>query len=137
MSRERGRLRRRGDSGAAIVDFVGVMVLLILLFLVVLQLGIVLHVRNVLISAAQEGARHAANADVTDLREGRAVTERAVATALSAEAAASARVADPTLVPVGAGLQAVEVVIDARVPLVLVLPDITLRVKGHALREGP
>ena len=137
MTRPRGRHRRTRDTGAAVVDFVGVMALLILLFLVVLQLGIVLHVRNVLISAAQEGARHAANADVTDLREGRAVTERAVASALSAKAAADARVGDPTLVPVGNGLQAVEVVIDARIPLVLVMPDITLRVKGHALREGP
>ena len=137
MTPPRGRHRRVRDTGAAVVDFVGVMALLVLLFLVVLQLGIVLHVRNVLISAAQEGARHAANADVTDLREGRAVTERAVASALSVKAAADARVADPTLVPVGDGLQAVEVVIEARIPLVLVMPDITLRVKGHALREGP
>ena len=125
------------DAGAAVVDFVGVSVLLLALVLVVVQLGIVLHVRNVLISAAQEGARHDANADVLDLREGKAVTEAAVAQALSAKAAAGVSVADPTLVPVGDGMQAVEVTVDIDVPLVLVFPDIHLRVRGHALREGP
>ena len=131
------RRRPDGDAGAAVIDFVGVSVLLLALFLLVLQLGIVLHVRTVLISAAQEGARHDANADVVDLREGRAVTEAAVAQALSEKAAAGVRVSDPTLVPVGDGLSAVEVTVDAVVPLVMVLPDIHLRVRGHALREGP
>jgi Flp pilus assembly protein TadG len=132
----RGR-RPAGSAGAAVIDFVGVMGLLLLLFLVVLQLGLVLHMRNVLVSAAQEGARHDANADVLDLREGRAVTEAAVAQALSGRAAADVTVADPTLVPVGDGLQAVEVTIRAKVPLVLLMPDIHLTVRGHALREGP
>jgi Flp pilus assembly protein TadG len=133
----RRRRRPAGDSGAAVIDFVGVAVLLLALFLVVLQLGIVLHVRTVLISAAQEGARHDANADVVDLGEGRAVTEAAVAQALSAKAAAAVTVSDPVLVPVGDSLQAVEVTVDAVVPLVTLLPDIHLRVRGHALREGP
>jgi Flp pilus assembly protein TadG len=129
--------RPYGDAGAAVVEFVGVSVLLLALVLVVVQLGIVLHVRNVVISAAQEGARHDANADVLDLREGKTVTETAVRQALSARAAAGVSVGDPTLVPVGDGLQAVEVTVDVDVPLVLVLPDIHLRVRGHALREGP
>jgi Flp pilus assembly protein TadG len=133
----RRRRRPAGDSGAAVIDFVGVAVLLLALFLVVLQLGIVLHVRTVLISAAQEGARHDANADVVDLGEGRAVTEAAVVQALSAKAAAAVRVSDPVLVPVGDGLEAVEVTVDAVVPQVTLLPDIHLRVRGHALREGP
>jgi len=134
------RRRPRGeppDAGAAVVDFVGVSILLLALVLVVLQLGIVLHVRNVVISAAQEGARHDANADVVDLREGKAVTEAAVAQALSAKAAAAATVGDPVVVPVGDGLQAVEVTVDVDVPLVLPLPPVHLRVRGHALREGP
>jgi Flp pilus assembly protein TadG len=130
-------VKRPGDAGAAVVDFVGVAILLLALVLVVLQLGIVLHVRNVVISAAQEGARHDANADVVDLREGKAVTEAAVAQALSGKAAAGVHVADPTLVPVGDGLQAVEVAVDVDVPLVMPLPQIHLRVRGHALREGP
>ncbi len=137
MTRRRRPYGRDADAGAAVVDFVGVSVLLLALVLVVLQLGIVLHVRNVAISAAQDGARHDANADVVDLREGKAVAEAAVAQALSAKAAAGVHVADPTLVPVGDGLQAVEVTVDIDVPLVMVLPDIHLRVRGHALREGP
>jgi hypothetical protein len=120
-----------------VVDFVGVLGLLLLLFLCVLQLGIVLHVRNVLVSAAQEGARHDANADVVELGEGRAVTEAAVAQALSARAAGDVVVHDPTLVAVGDGLQAVEITVDAKVPLVFVFPDIAIRVRGHAVREGP
>ena len=130
-------MSRRGDRGAAVVDFVGVMALLLLLFLIVLQLGLVLHIRNVLVAAAQEGARHNANADVVDPQEGREVAERAVREALTGRAADDVRIAEPTLVDLGEGLQAVEVTIDAKIPLVMVLPDISIRVRGHALREGP
>lgn len=126
-----------GDTGAAVVDFVLVSVLVLALFLLVLQIGLVLHVRNVLVSSAQEGARHAANADV-DIAEGREVALQSVATALSAEIADSAGGSPPTaLVPVGDGLSAVEVTLDASVPLVLPIAAIHVRVKGHALREGP
>src|SRR3954451_17028988 len=112
MTPRRRPYGRDSDAGAAVVDFVGVSVLLLALVLVVLQLGIVLHVRNVAISAAQEGARHEADADVVDLREGKAVTQVAVEQALSAKAAAGVHVSDPTLVPVGDGLEAVEVTVD-------------------------
>jgi Flp pilus assembly protein TadG len=130
-------MTRQRDRGAAVVDFVGVMALLLLLFLGVLQLGLVLHIRNVLVAAAQEGARHNANADVPDPQEGRVIAERAVREALSGRAADGIRVGEPTVVDLGDGLQAVEVTIDARIPLVVVLPDISIRVRGHALREGP
>lgn len=129
--------RTAGDRGAAVVDFVLVSVLVLALFLLVLQIGLVLHVRNVLVSSAQEGARHAANADV-DISEGREVALQSVAQALSSQIADSARSSPATtLVPVGDGLSAVEVTLDASVPLVLPIAAINLRVKGHALREGP
>lgn len=131
-----GQHRPLGEGGAAVVEFVLVAVLVVALFLVVLQVGIVLHVRNVLVAAAQDGARHDANADVVDLTEGQAVAERAVSTALSARTAAGVRVQPPELVPVGNGLQAVELTIDASVPLVSAFPGLHLRVRGHALREG-
>lgn len=57
--------RPRGDAGSSVVEFTLVSVLLVALFLAVLQVAIVLHTRNVLVSAAQEGARYAANADRT------------------------------------------------------------------------
>lgn len=130
------RGRRTGESGAAVVDFVLVSILVLVLFLLVLQVGLVLHVRNVLVSSAQEGARHAANADVA-VAEGRAVALQSVASALSTEIADSAAGSPAaTLVPLGGGLTAVEVTLDAAVPLVLPIASIHLRVRGHALREG-
>ncbi len=118
------------------MDFVLVSVLVLALFLVVLQVGLVLHVRNVLVSAAQEGARHAANADV-DPAEGRAVALESVASALSTQIAASSSGSpEVTLVPLDGGLTAVEVTLDAAVPLVLPIAAIHLRVRGHAVREG-
>ncbi len=126
-----------GDRGAAVVDFVLVSVLVLALFLAVLQLGLVLHVRNVLVSAAQEGARHAANADV-DPAEGRGVALQAVASALSSQVADSAAGSPAsTLIPLPGGGAAVEVTLDASVPLVLPIAAVHLRVRGHALREGP
>lgn len=128
--------RTTGERGAAVVDFVLVSVLVLALFLVVLQLGLVLHVRNVLVSSAQEGARHAANADV-DVAEGRGVALQAVASALSPQIADSAADSPPSvLVPLDGGLTAVEVTLDVDVPLVLPIAAIHLRVKGHAVREG-
>jgi len=55
--------RRRSEEGAAVVDFVLVLVVLIPLFLGILQVALVLHVRNTLTAAASEGARYAATVD--------------------------------------------------------------------------
>jgi len=106
--------RPAGDGGAAVVDFVLVSVLVVALFLVALQVGLVLHARNVLVSSAQEGARYAANADVTDPDEAAVVARQSIAIGLSSRLAADADIPPPALVPVGAGQQAVEVTITAR-----------------------
>ena len=74
--------RRRPARGAAIVDFVLVLTILVPLFLGILQLGLVLMVRNTLASAAAEGARHAAALD-RDLADGKARTRAQIADALS------------------------------------------------------
>ena len=59
-----GDLRRHGwltgDTGSAIVDFALVGALVTVLFVGVLQLTIVLHVRNTLVDTAAEGARYGA-----------------------------------------------------------------------------
>ena len=52
------------ERGSAVVDFVLVGVLVIALLLAVLQVAVYVHLRNVLVASAQEGARYAANADV-------------------------------------------------------------------------
>ena len=51
------------DSGAAVVEFVLVGVLVVTLFLGVMQVGLTLHLRNVVVASLAEGAREAANAD--------------------------------------------------------------------------
>jgi Flp pilus assembly protein TadG len=52
------------EQGSAVVDFVLVGVLVVALLLAVLQVAVYVHVRNVVVASAQEGARYAANADV-------------------------------------------------------------------------
>ena len=54
---------RRQQRGAAVVDFVLVLVLLVPVFLAVLQVALVLFVRNTVTAAASEGARYAATLD--------------------------------------------------------------------------
>ena len=45
--------REPTDQGSAVVDFVLVMMILVPLFLGIIQLGLVLHVRNTLVAAAR------------------------------------------------------------------------------------
>ena len=52
------------QRGSAVVDFVLVGVLVVALLLAVLQVAVYVHLRNVVVASAQEGARYAANADV-------------------------------------------------------------------------
>jgi len=52
------------ERGSAVVDFVLVGVLVVALLLAVLQVAVYVHLRNVIVASAQEGARYAANADV-------------------------------------------------------------------------
>lgn len=58
----------RGDSGASVVEFIGVAILLIFLLMAILQVAIYLHLRNVAVASAAMGARYAANADVPTSR---------------------------------------------------------------------
>ncbi|MGB9377649.1 MAG: TadE/TadG family type IV pilus assembly protein [Mycobacteriales bacterium] len=70
MTRTSGPTRRAtGDDGSAVVEFALVSVLLVMLLLGVMQVGIYLHIRNVVAASAAEGARYGANADV-DLGQG-------------------------------------------------------------------
>jgi len=78
---------RRPDRGAAPVEFAMVSILLIALLMAVVQVGVYLHVRNIVAASAAEGARFAANADVADASAGGPVAQRIIAGALSAKAA--------------------------------------------------
>ena len=53
------------ERGAAVVDFVLISMVLVPLVLGLVQVGLVMHVRNTLAAAATEGARYGANIDRT------------------------------------------------------------------------
>ncbi|WP_460796393.1 TadE/TadG family type IV pilus assembly protein [Nocardioides pacificus] len=125
------RVRDRDQRGSAVVDFVLVMVVLIPLVLGILQVGLVLHVRNTLTSAASEGARHAGTLDAGPA-EGVARTRAEIAGALSDRYASdvSARSAAVD------GAPGVVVTVRATVPpLGLWGPGVPLEVTGHAVEE--
>lgn len=123
--------RPRVQRGAAVVDFVLVLVILAPLLLGILQLGLVLHVRNTLTAAASEGARYAATIDRSPA-DGVARTRSQIREALAGRYARSV-----TAHEVGIdGASGVEVDVTARVPaLGLWGPAVTLDVSGHAVKE--
>jgi len=124
---------RRTSRGAAVVDFVLVLGLLVPLVLGILQLALVLFVRNTLASAASEGARYAATAD-RGPADGVAKTRDQLNGVLSARYAQGIR-ARPASID---GAPAIEIAIHAEIPaLGLGGPAITLEVTGHAVEEQP
>ena len=125
--------RPTGEQGAAVVDFVLVMVLVFPLFLGILQVGLVLHVRNTLTAAASEGARYAATVDrgPTDgVRRTREQIDAAVAADFASAVSAQPGVRD--------GAPGIRVQVTAEVPpLGTWGPAVRLQVSGHAVEEQP
>ncbi len=123
--------RARSDRGAAVVDFVLVLVVVVPLFLGILQVALVLHVRNTLTAAASEGARYAATVDRPP-GAGAERTRQQISGAL-AERFAQAVTARTTTVH---GAPGVEVEVTAVVPpLGIWGPGMRLDVTGHAVEE--
>ena len=126
-------MRARGSRGAAIVDFVLLLAILVPVFLGILQLALVLLVRNTLAAAASEGARYAATLD-RDEADGEARTREQIRGALADRYADDV---DARRVLVD-GAPGVEVTVHAVVPaLGLGGPGIALTVTGHAVEEEP
>lgn len=126
-------LRRRDDRGSAVVDFVLVLVILVPLVLGILQVALVLHVRNTLTAAASDGARQAATAD-RGPEDGAAWTRHQIQGVLAGKFArgVSARQTSHD------GAPTVEVTVRAEVPpLGLWGPSVELVVHGHAVEERP
>ena len=124
-------MRRRAERGAAVVDFVLVLVVLVPLFLGVLQVGLVLHVRNTLTSAASEGARYAATVNGSPAA-GAARTRSQIRGAL-ADRFADRVSAREVMVD---GVPGVQVTVEAKVPpLGLWGPAVQFDVTGHAVSE--
>lgn len=126
-----GALAPRGERGSAVADFVMVSGLVVFLFMAVFQLGLVLHIRNTLISCASEGARLGARADAEPGMG--AVRARELI-----EASLSDEYADNVSVGTGlvGGVQVVEVRVRAPLPVIGLLgPDGQLDVTGRAFLE--
>jgi hypothetical protein len=127
------RRRARPERGAAVVDIVLVLVVLVPLVLGILQVGLVLFVRNTMASAASEGARLAATSD-RGPADGVALTREQIDAVVSGRFARDVE-ARPVLVD---GAPGIEVVVRASVPaLGLGGPAIDLVVTGHAVEEQP
>jgi Flp pilus assembly protein TadG len=125
--------RDRSSRGSAVVDFVLVLVVLIPLFLAILQVGLVMLVRNTLANAAAEGARHAASLD-QDLTAGERRTREQIRGAVSGRFAQDV---DARMVSLD-GRPTVRVVVRATVPaLGLGGPGVSVEVVGHAVEESP
>jgi len=130
-------LTHEDERGSAVVDFVLVGVLVVALLLAVLQVAVYVHLRNVVVASAQEGARYAANADVP-AEAGAGRTLEVIARATSPGTAAglactSAQQVDDT------GLVLVAVRCTGAVPSLFgPLGDLLpLDATGRAVEEGP
>ena len=123
--------RRRDESAAAVVDFVLVMVVLVPLVLGIIQIGLVLHVRNTLTAAASDGARYGASLDQSPedgAQRARDLIDQAIAGGYAEDVTAEDTEVD--------GLAGVEVRVHAEVPaLGLFGPAVSLDVEGHAVDE--
>ncbi|WP_160664732.1 TadE/TadG family type IV pilus assembly protein [Pseudarthrobacter sp. ATCC 49987] len=119
---------RSDERGSAVVDFVLVGGLLTLFFLAIVQLTLVLHVRNTLIDAAASGARYGTLADrgPADARER---TAQLIGVALNQDFATDVTTSEATY----QGIRTLEVTVRAPLPVIgLIGPRAVLEVKGHA-----
>lgn len=116
------------ERGSAVVDFVLVGGLLTMFFLAVIQLALVLHIRNTLIDAAASGARYGTLADRT-AADAKDRTGELIGMALNADFAKDVTATEVTF----QGIRALEVTVRAPLPVIgLIGPREALEVKGHA-----
>jgi Flp pilus assembly protein TadG len=121
----------RGQRGSAVVDFVLVLVVLLPLALTVMQLTLVLYVRNTVAAAASEAARYAATLGHTPADGPQRLREQ-LSGALSSRYADGVSAGRTTL----DGAPAVEVTVQVKVPaLGLGGPGVSFTVAGHAVVE--
>ena len=117
-----------GERGAAVVDFVLVSALLTLFFMAIIQLTLVLHVRNTLIDAAASGARYGTLAD-RSAADARDRTAQLISVALNPDFAKDVSTSETSY----QGVPTLEVTVRAPLPVLgLIGPRGSLEVKGHA-----
>ncbi|MGO4803652.1 TadE family protein [Arthrobacter sp. 2MCAF15] len=119
------------ERGAAVVDFVLIGSLLTLLFLAIVQLTLVIHVRNTLIDAAASGARYGTLADRND-GDARDRTVQLITAALNPDFARDVATSESTY----QGIRTLEVTVRAPLPVIgFIGPRALLEVKGHAANQ--
>ncbi|BCW46142.1 TadE family protein [Arthrobacter sp. StoSoilB5] len=120
--------KESGERGSAVVDFVLVGALLTLFFMAIVQLTLVLHVRNTLIDAAASGAGYGALADRT-AADAKARTSELIEMTLNGDFATDVATAETRL----DGIRTLEVTVRAPIPVVgLIGPGGFMEVSGHA-----
>lgn len=119
------------QQGSAVVDFVLVGALLTVLFIAVIQLTLILHVRNTLVDAAASGARYGTLAD-RNAADARDRTRSLIETALNPGFAEQVSSAEVNV----RGLRTLEVTVRAPLPVIgLIGPQGMLEVSGHAAMQ--
>ena len=122
------KLGHHPERGAAVVDFVLVGGLLTMFFLAIIQLALVLHVRNTLIDAAASGARYGTLAD-RNANDAMDRTKTLISSALNADFAQDVTTAEVTF----NGLRTLEVTVRSPLPVIgLIGPREVLEVRGHS-----
>lgn len=128
MPLPRGGWGRTDERGSAVVDFVLVGGLLTLFFLAIVQLTLVIHVRNTLVDAAASGARYGTLADRSSA-DARDRTVQLIGVALNQDFATDVTTSEATY----QGIRTLEVTVRAPLPVIgLIGPRAALEVKGHA-----
>jgi Flp pilus assembly protein TadG len=121
-------LPKPGERGSAVVDFVLVGGLLTMFFLAIIQLTLVLHVRNTLIDAAASGARYGTLAD-RNAADAQERTRSLISMALNEGFADQVSTQEVTV----QGMRTLEVTVRSPMPVIgLIGPRDLLEVKGHA-----
>lgn len=121
-------VKRSSQMGSAVVDFVLVGSLLALLFMAIIQLTLVLHVRNILTDAASSGARYGALAD-RGPRDAQERTVQLINSALNSDFSTDVRAQTAIL----GGGATIEVTVWAPLPVIgLVGPRAIFEISGRA-----
>jgi len=133
-------LRRRlgDDRGSSVMEFTMISVLLVFLLFAVLQVAALFYVRSVVASAAADGARYGANADV-DPAAGGARASTLIGRGLGTGMARRLPCEGGQVIDEASGLVTAEVRCQGRIRSVFVpigaLVDI--KVSGQSLKDAP
>lgn len=120
--------RESDESGSAVVDFVLVGALLMVILLAIIQLALVLHVRNTVVDAASSGAWYGSLAD-RGPQDAQARTQKLIADSLSPDYARDVAVTEEDF----NGVRTLKVTVRTPFPVIgLIGPNSTMEISGHA-----